>query len=540
MTSEYAVSEFTFNVQQRDSIKARLVLANIDEYQQEVQRRLLFELSKTEDYFAILILCSLFQNRGDLFRLYPGLENIFVTKAKDNPEFILGKLKPDTSDLRGYLWIAGKLEMQSAVGYLEDLLFRVRDPHTIVTIIEALGNIGTVNNSKVLAEFLLFDDKRISEAAVKSLVRIGTPFSLDYLFAVLGRDEQLDFIILEMFAEIADEHVLKRLNTLLGSRNPFLRNQAADKLARVGAPAVPWLLQNVGSADSDLLIQSLNILARIGDDRAVRPIMKLISSYPEDPNVRFAAYEALGSLPVEKSAYLLAQGFLDSEESVRLAVAKAVDYNYNSRLASGIANMLRDEDMAPKIVHALVNAQAAQSFLALAEDEIFWDLARQYINNRAHPAIRDFFVNLLQDRGKQEAANSLQSFAEKDADSLPRICSVDDSRMVLEAYRSNLYELGFEPVLFTSPRDALNWLQEEKPDLLFTDLNMPEFDGIELIRNVRSIYSEKDLPVVLVTSQGEGDSGEEAYNAGADEILMKPFNSEDLQGILNNLLALRE
>ncbi|MFW6415313.1 MAG: HEAT repeat domain-containing protein [Thermodesulfobacteriota bacterium] len=537
MTSEYAISEFSFNVQQRDSIKARLVLADIEEYQQDVRRRLLLELSKTEDSFAILILCSLFQNHPDLFRLYPGLENIFLSKARDNPEFILGHLAPDTADLRGYVWVAGRLGLQSAVPYLEDLLFRVRDPFSITCIIEALGEIGTVNNSKVLAEFLLMDDKRIAEAAVRSLSRIGTPSSLDYLFAVLGRDEQLDFIVLETFVEIANEQILERLNRLLTSRSAFLRNQAADKLSRIGDRAVPCLLQNIKSADPDLVIQSLNILARIGDDSAVRPIMKLISSYPEDPNVRFAAYEALGSLPVEKSAYMLARGFLDPEENVRLAVARAVDHNYNSGLGSGISNMLRDRDMAPRIVHALVNAQAAQAFLGLLHESTFWDLARNYINHRAHPQVRDFFLNLLQDQGRSEAASSLKSGREESPVYRPRIFCVDDSRMVLEAYRSTLYELGFDPVLFDSPQQALDWLQEEKPDLLFTDLNMPELDGGEFIKNIREFYSREDLCVVLVTSQGEEGGSEQVHEAGADEILIKPFSSRDLQDILSRFLG---
>ena len=536
MPSEHAVNELKFNLEHADVIKARLVLANLNEYSPEVRKRLLYELSKSEDILCMRILSSLFKNREDLFQLYSGLENLFYLKAKDNPRFLLEQLKPNTANLRAYVWIVGKLEMQEAANSLENLLYKVKEAYTIVHIVRALGEIKTINNPRVLAEFLFLEDKDIFREAVNSLGKIGTPACLDYLLEALGRQEELDFLVLDILGQKGDDPALERLNSLLQSPSPFIRNQAADKLAENGSRAVSFLVNNLQTRDADTQIQSLNILARIGDRQAVRPIMKLISSYPRDPNLRFAAYEALGNLPVEKSAYVLAQGFLDSEESVRLSVAKAIDHNCNRQLVAGIANMLNDSEMASKIVQAIVNAQTEQLFLDLLDNKVFWDQARQYLLHRAHPDIREYYSGLLQNRKRQDLARILvPDDTAADRGEL-KICAVDDFRMVLQAFRSNLYELGYEVVVFSSPEEALAWLENQKPDLVFTDLNMPEIDGIEFIRLLRRRYLANDLPLVMVTSQKDAESSRKAYQMGANAVLIKPFSREDLQKVVDNLV----
>jgi len=68
-----------------------------------------------------------------------------------------------------------------------------------------------------------------------------------------------------------------------------------------------------------LVIHSLNVLGDIGDEAAIPAIRSLLHNQPEDANVRFAAYEALGNLPVGKGAFVLAAGLEDPDSSVRAA-----------------------------------------------------------------------------------------------------------------------------------------------------------------------------------------------------------------------------
>jgi CheY-like chemotaxis protein len=70
---------------------------------------------------------------------------------------------------------------------------------------------------------------------------------------------------------------------------------------------------------------------------------------------------------------------------------------------------------------------------------------------------------------------------------------------------------------------------------MFTDLNMPEMTGVELIRKTRELYSSSRLPIVMITTQNEVQDNRDAIQAGADTIGRKPFTSESLQNILENL-----
>jgi len=104
--------------------------------------------------------------------------------------------------------------------------------------------------------------------------------------------------------------------------------------------------------------------------------------------------------------------------------------------------------------------------------------------------------------------------------------------MILKIYRNILYELGYEPVLFEFPAVALEWLEKKKPAVLFTDLNMPEITGIELVEKARQCYPREELPIIMVTTQNEMQDNEAALAAGVNDILAKPFTAETLQAAI--------
>lgn len=108
--------------------------------------------------------------------------------------------------------------------------------------------------------------------------------------------------------------------------------------------------------------------------------------------------------------------------------------------------------------------------------------------------------------------------------------------MVLSIYRTMLHKLGCNLQLFAVPAKALVQIREEKPDLVLTDLNMPEINGIELTREIRRLYDRKQLPVVMVTTQGESQDRQAALSAGVNTILHKPFTEEMIAGVLSKFL----
>jgi CheY-like chemotaxis protein len=90
--------------------------------------------------------------------------------------------------------------------------------------------------------------------------------------------------------------------------------------------------------------------------------------------------------------------------------------------------------------------------------------------------------------------------------------------------------------LFEFPASDLEWLEKEKPDIVFTDLNMPEITGIDLTRGIRRKYSAKELPIVMVTTQSDIQDYEAAREAGINRILFKPFDAAALKDALSEFV----
>jgi CheY-like chemotaxis protein len=313
-----------------------------------------------------------------------------------------------------------------------------------------------------------------------------------------------------------------------------MRTFAKSELVRIGPKAVPVLIDNLLHDDPDFLIHTLNVLGDIADESAVVPIRKLLSNEPKSANVRFAAYEALALLPLKKGAYTLTAGLTDPEDHVCVAAARAIDKNFSTILGAGIKNLLRGpENEARHIAKIIVNAQVDAIFNYLADDELFEEMALVYLPH-AHKDIRNHYHKLLLQAGKNDFADKLNGDDEQTV--RPKVVAVDDSRMILNIYKATLHELGFEPVLFEFPASALEWLQTEKPLMVLTDLNMPSITGIQLTERIRKKYSAKLLPIIMVTTQNESKDNEEAYMAGVNTIVYKPFNAKSLGAAMDILL----
>lgn len=110
-----------------------------------------------------------------------------------------------------------------------------------------------------------------------------------------------------------------------------------------------------------------------------------------------------------------------------------------------------------------------------------------------------------------------------------RALVIDDSRPVRRIEGDILKELGFETADACHGKEALERLQTSPlPDVVLVDWNMPEMNGLEFIKAVRSEAKYAGMVVVMVTTETEPEQMLRALSAGADEYLMKPFQKEGL------------
>jgi two-component system KDP operon response regulator KdpE len=107
----------------------------------------------------------------------------------------------------------------------------------------------------------------------------------------------------------------------------------------------------------------------------------------------------------------------------------------------------------------------------------------------------------------------------------PRILIVDDESQIARVLRTGLKSHGYDVRVAADGVSALETFIDWHPDLVVTDLAMPNIDGLELCRRLREI---SQLPIIVLSVRGEEKTKVEALDAGADDYVTKPFGMDEL------------
>lgn len=122
---------------------------------------------------------------------------------------------------------------------------------------------------------------------------------------------------------------------------------------------------------------------------------------------------------------------------------------------------------------------------------------------------------------------------------LPQILIVEDNHD-LRTYLANELSESFKILEAVNGREGLEMANLHSPDLIISDIMMPEIDGFELCTKIKSTINTSHIPVVLLTAKTGIDDRITGYNTGADEYIAKPFNIEVLKSRVQNILKNKE
>ncbi len=117
------------------------------------------------------------------------------------------------------------------------------------------------------------------------------------------------------------------------------------------------------------------------------------------------------------------------------------------------------------------------------------------------------------------------------------ILTVDDSASVRQMVSFTLKNEGYDIVEAVDGVDAMEKLEETPPNMVLTDLNMPNMDGIELIKNIRANPNFKFIPIILLTTESQAEKKKAGKEAGATGWIVKPFKPEQLIGVIKKVLG---
>ncbi|NLX21578.1 MAG: response regulator [Phycisphaerae bacterium] len=117
-----------------------------------------------------------------------------------------------------------------------------------------------------------------------------------------------------------------------------------------------------------------------------------------------------------------------------------------------------------------------------------------------------------------------------------KILLVDDSRTIRNIQKNVLAQLGYKDIMEAADGvEALKLIAETRPDMALVDWNMPNMDGITLVRKIRE--TDRQLPLIMVTTEAEKRRVIEAIQAGVNNYVVKPFTAETLAEKINATLT---
>lgn len=138
-----------------------------------------------------------------------------------------------------------------------------------------------------------------------------------------------------------------------------------------------------------------------------------------------------------------------------------------------------------------------------------------------------------------EEENKTNEYRKPKAKTRYRVLIVEDDEEIRRYIRSEL-DSDFRIYECTNGREGLETILKEKPDLVISDVMMPEMDGITLCRKIKQNININHIPIILLTAKSKAEDQIEGLEIGADAYIIKPFNTELLRTTISNLIANRE
>ncbi len=116
------------------------------------------------------------------------------------------------------------------------------------------------------------------------------------------------------------------------------------------------------------------------------------------------------------------------------------------------------------------------------------------------------------------------------------ILVVDDESISRQLLQAIVLNLGYHVETASSGGDALDKLEQFKPDLVFLDIMMPDLDGFKTIEKIKSIPNMAAIPIVFVTALDDRDTKSKGRKLGATDFITKPYNQNQISTKLKEIL----
>jgi len=120
---------------------------------------------------------------------------------------------------------------------------------------------------------------------------------------------------------------------------------------------------------------------------------------------------------------------------------------------------------------------------------------------------------------------------------IKKILIIDDDHLISMFMNRKLNKLGYECKACLDPREAIQIIQEFKPNLIFLDVMMPVINGIELAHIIKNTESISNIPIIIISAKSNKQDINSAYNIGVHKYIFKPIT---LSEVINEIEELKK
>lgn len=118
-----------------------------------------------------------------------------------------------------------------------------------------------------------------------------------------------------------------------------------------------------------------------------------------------------------------------------------------------------------------------------------------------------------------------------------KILAVDDEKHIVRLVQVNLERQGYEVITASDGKEALQKVEDERPDLVVLDVMMPYMDGFEVLQNLRRNPATREIPVIMLTAKAQDADVFKGWQSGVDCYLTKPFNPMELIAFVKRIFS---
>jgi two-component system, sensor histidine kinase ChiS len=240
---------------------------------------------------------------------------------------------------------------------------------------------------------------------------------------------------------------------------------------------------------------------------------------------------------IDKQSFLIeSNGVPSRDDLIQINISDLSSDFEEEKYSNNFSNLINPKTPNKRLDSKTIGLSLSKKLIELHGGEIWNDPQNKYSNSISFtlPILTGHLI--LENKLKYE----VQFLSEKTATLPFTILAVDDELINLEILKNIFNNYNYHLISLTNGYEAIELIENEIiPDVILIDIDMPEINGFELTSLVRKRYSMEEIPVILISSNTWNEDRSKVFECGANDIVIKPYNVEEMMIRINTLVTLR-